>query len=388
MNLPKVLRPLSLRFFLLAASQGVLVSSVLAQYGAAPSQTGMFFDDLRMRQAQERAATQSGTRDGDVTYDFDSGVYRDGGRDSQMGQRNADFESAREIARPAVRSGSTAFAARSVGDYTNYSGQYTAPTGFFAPTYTSDPFLNGRRNLKLGGLNVGFGFFQGMEYNDNVNRSGVDPIADVISTTLVNIDANYQITPNNRLSLTTAIGFDRFWDNPELSPFGGDGLVLNVLPGSTVAFDIKAGPVFITAYNRFSVRPAARNDFAIAQNQMFGVVATNSTRLLSEQEVAQAVGVDQVLVGRAPKNSAKKGQSYSGSFIWGDSYIALGYVAGGEFAAGGFGRSILWGADSPVPFVAETYRDEARRSNVLRVRQHVSEKVVDGSSIIRITTGL
>lgn len=124
------------------------------------------------------------------------------------------------------------------------------------------------------------------------------------------------------------------------------------------------------------------------QNQMFGVVATNSTRLLSEQEVAQAVGVDQVLVGRAPKNSAAKGKSYSGSFIWSDTYIALAHVVGGEFAAGGFGRSILWGADSPVPFVAETYRDEARRSNVLRVRQHVSEKVIDGSSIIRITTGL
>lgn len=124
------------------------------------------------------------------------------------------------------------------------------------------------------------------------------------------------------------------------------------------------------------------------QNQMFGVVATNSTRLLSEQEVAQAVGVDQVLVGRAPKNSAAKGKSYSGSFIWNDTYIALAHVVGGEFAAGGFGRSILWGADSPVPFVAETYRDEARRSNVLRVRQHVSEKVIDGSSVIRITTGL
>lgn len=271
MNLPKVLRPSSLRFFLLAVSQGVLVSSALAQYGAAPSQTGMFFDDLRMRQVQERAATQSGTRDGDVTYDYDSGVYRDGGSD-KMGQRSADYESARELSRPAVRSGSTAFAARSVGDYTNYSGQYTSPTGFFAPTYTSDPFLNGRRNLKLGPINVGFGFFQGLEYNDNINRSGTDPKSDFISTTLLNIDANYQITQNNRLSLSTAIGFDRYWDNPELSPYGGtSGLVLNVLPGSTVAFDIKAGPVFITAYNRFSVRPAARNDFALAQNQMFGV---------------------------------------------------------------------------------------------------------------------
>jgi hypothetical protein len=271
MNLPKVLRPSSLRFFLLAASQGVLVSSALAQYGAAPSQTGMFFDDLRMRQVQERAATQSGTRDGDVTYDYDSGVYRDGSND-KMGQRSADYESARELSRPAVRSGSSAYAARSVGDYTNYSGQYTSPTGFFAPTYTSDPFLNGRRNLKLGPINVGFGFFQGLEYNDNVNRSGTDPQSDVISTTLLNIDANYQITQNNRLSLSTAIGFDRYWENPENASYGGtNGLVLNVLPGSTVAFDIKAGPVFFTVYNRFSVRPAARNDFALSQNQMFGV---------------------------------------------------------------------------------------------------------------------
>jgi hypothetical protein len=124
------------------------------------------------------------------------------------------------------------------------------------------------------------------------------------------------------------------------------------------------------------------------QNQTFGVVATDSTRLLSESEVAQAVGVDRVLVGRAPRNSAKKGAAYSGGFIWGDAHIALANVSGGEFAAGGFGRSILWGADSSVPFVTETYRDEARRSDVLRVRQHVAEKVVDGSSIIRITTGL
>lgn len=123
------------------------------------------------------------------------------------------------------------------------------------------------------------------------------------------------------------------------------------------------------------------------QNQFFGVVPSDQSRLLSEAEVAAACGVDRVLVGRAPRNTAKKGQAYAGGFIWNDTYIALANTSGGEFAAGGFGRTILWGADSPVPFVAETYRDEARRSNVLRVRQHVSEKVIDGSSIIRITTG-
>lgn len=122
------------------------------------------------------------------------------------------------------------------------------------------------------------------------------------------------------------------------------------------------------------------------QNQFFGVVPSDQSRLLNEQEVAQACGVDKILVGRAAKNTAKKGQAYAGGFIWSNTYLALAYVSGGEFAAGGFGRTILWGADSPVPFVAETYRDEARRSNVLRVRQHVAEKVVDGSSIIRIAT--
>ncbi|MES2735980.1 MAG: hypothetical protein V4672_06655 [Verrucomicrobiota bacterium] len=246
------------------------LSSALAQYGASPTQTGLFFDDLRARQKAERAATNSGTRDGDVTYDYKSGVYRSNEEDG-MGQRSTDYQAAREIARPSVRSGGAAYSARTVGDYTNYAGQYTSPTGFFAPTYVSDPFLNGRRNVKVGPINVGFGLYQGFEYNDNVNRSGTDPQSDVISTTLLNIDANYQITQNNRLSLSTAIGFDHYFDNPDLAPYGGGDFVLNVLPGSTIAFDIKAGPVFITVYNRTSVRPAVRNDFALTQNQVFGV---------------------------------------------------------------------------------------------------------------------
>ncbi|MEN3941321.1 hypothetical protein WJU23_08510 [Prosthecobacter sp. SYSU 5D2] len=259
----------------LGVVQLIGISSVQAQYGASPTQTGLFFDDLRSRQKAESAATSStGTRDGDVTYDYDSGMYRS--TDTAMGQRTTDYESAREVSRPSVRSGSSAFAARTVGDYTNYAGQYASPTGFFAPTYISDPFLNGRRNVRVGPINIGFGLYQGFEYNDNINRSGTNPQDDVISTTLLNIDANYQITQNNRLSLTTAIGFDHYFNNPDLAPYGNNGFVLNVLPGSTLAFDIKAGPVFITVYNRTSVRPAAQNDFALTRNQVFGVLQNDT----------------------------------------------------------------------------------------------------------------
>jgi hypothetical protein len=123
------------------------------------------------------------------------------------------------------------------------------------------------------------------------------------------------------------------------------------------------------------------------QNQFFGVVPSDQTRLLSEGEVAAAVGVDRVLVGRAARNTAKKGQPYAGGFIWSNTHMALCNTVGGDFAGGGFGRTIVWAADSPVPFVSETYRDDARRADVLRVRQNATEKVIDGSSIIRITTG-
>ena len=126
---------------------------------------------------------------------------------------------------------------------------------------------------------------------------------------------------------------------------------------------------------------------AKVQDQFFGIVPSDQSRLLSEGEVAAAVGVDRVLVGRAPKNTAAKGQTYAGGFIWSNTYMALANTVGGEFSGGGFGRTIVWAADSPVPFVSETYRDEARRADVLRVRQNSAEKVIDGSSIIRITTG-
>lgn len=260
------------------AAAAVLLSSgsLLAQYGASPSQTGLFFDDLRARANQSNLGSGSGVRSGDAVYDYDRGVYTNSAGDERpMGQSQTVAglnEAAREMGQPAYRSGSNAFAARAAGDYTFYNGQYATPSTFFAPTYVSDPFLGGRRNLKVGGVNMGFGLFSSVEYNDNVTRSSVNQVDDVIGTMLLNIDANYQITQNNRLTLTTTVGFDHYFNNPEVAPYGSGDFVFNVLPGSTLAFDIKAGPVFITIYDRLSVRPAVRNEFALAANQIFGVL--------------------------------------------------------------------------------------------------------------------
>jgi hypothetical protein len=126
----------------------------------------------------------------------------------------------------------------------------------------------------------------------------------------------------------------------------------------------------------------------LLQNQIFGVVprSANQRMLPGEQDVAEALGVEKLLVGKAPRNGNNKGQSYSGSFIWGTTYIAVCNTAGGEYQAGGVGRTIQWTKDTTGLFTPETYRSDERRSNVLRVRQHTAEKVIDATACELITT--
>ena len=126
----------------------------------------------------------------------------------------------------------------------------------------------------------------------------------------------------------------------------------------------------------------------LLQNQIFGVVprAANQRMLPGEQDIAEALGVDKLLVGKAPRNGNNKGQTYSGSFIWGTTYVAVCNTAGGEYQAGGVGRTIQWTKDTTGLFTPETYRSDERRSNVLRVRQHTAEKVIDATACELITT--
>jgi len=241
-----------------------------AQFGVSPSQTSNFFNDFRNRTGQMKKNAPS-ARSGDVVYDYEKGAYVS--QEDQEGFQSLQqlLRSDREISQPSVRSGSSAFAARAVGDYTSYSGQYSQGLSYFAPSYASDPFLSGKRNMKLGPVNIGLGLYQGFEYNSNVQRAPI-AVSDFISSTMLNVSANYRLTQHNVLSFTAGLGLDHYFDHPEFAAYGSGGTMLNLLPGSTLAFDIKAGPVYITIYDRMSLRPAVNNAFSGANNTAsFGV---------------------------------------------------------------------------------------------------------------------
>jgi hypothetical protein len=123
-------------------------------------------------------------------------------------------------------------------------------------------------------------------------------------------------------------------------------------------------------------------------NYIRGNKSTDASVLANAKDVASVFeddGITQVLVGRLPKNNAKKGQAYSATGVWADTHIWVGLVEAGDFMKGGAGRTLVWNKEGGE-IVAETYRDEERRSDVARVRQNTIEKVIDGTAGELITT--
>jgi len=97
--------------------------------------------------------------------------------------------------------------------------------------------------------------------------------------------------------------------------------------------------------------------------------------------IAGLFGVEQLLVGGARYNSAKEGQTFSGSDIWGTGYCMVARVAspGSPLRTPCVGRTIVWTADAAENVLTEMYREEQTRSDIIRVRQHQDEKVLDAN---------
>lgn len=110
-------------------------------------------------------------------------------------------------------------------------------------------------------------------------------------------------------------------------------------------------------------------------------------RMVKPMDIGAAFGIPNTIIAAATYDTAKKGQTPSLSPIWGNTYVALLNVQTGDFVNGGVGRTLAWGADSPGGlFTTESYRDDARRSDKMRVRTNSVEKVLDDGSCELITT--
>ena len=126
------------------------------------------------------------------------------------------------------------------------------------------------------------------------------------------------------------------------------------------------------------------------QNWVRGQLKGNAEMPINAANIAASFadyGISRVLVARARYDSAKKGQAKSVSQIWPTTYVWVGYTNPGARTPqdGGAGFTFYWNAEGGL-FVTETYREESRRSNMVRVRQNTTEKVTDGTAGTLIAT--
>lgn len=115
---------------------------------------------------------------------------------------------------------------------------------------------------------------------------------------------------------------------------------------------------------------------------LFGSVT--GAQQVSTDQVAKAFDLDKVIIAKGVFDASLPGVSTEPDIrrVWSGNYFGLVNVQGGDFAAGGFGRTLVWKADSPGGlFTTETYRNETVRGDMMRVRKHTAQKVIDESAI-------
>ncbi len=114
------------------------------------------------------------------------------------------------------------------------------------------------------------------------------------------------------------------------------------------------------------------------------VDASATFRKINLDILAQILGVDRILVGNGRKNTANKGQAASYSFIWPHLYALLvrGVTNPSDLTSPALGRMFKWdnanrGAEAEVTMddplyglTVESYRDEAVKSDIIRVTEY------------------
>jgi hypothetical protein len=108
---------------------------------------------------------------------------------------------------------------------------------------------------------------------------------------------------------------------------------------------------------------------------------------MTPEILAEIFDVERVVVADATKNTANVGQTASLSAVWTDSVVLVARIATtNDMREPCLGRTFHWAGDgSEQEGRVETYREEKIRSDVVRVRHDVHEKIIFPEAGYRIT---
>lgn len=121
---------------------------------------------------------------------------------------------------------------------------------------------------------------------------------------------------------------------------------------------------------------------------LYGSLGTGlGYKMVTEADVAKQFNLKNVFIAHAHYDSGDRNAGETLSVLWNNDNMWLGDVKGGEISAGGAGRTFVWTKDGSGLFTTETYRSEPRRGDMVRVRHHTSEKVVNKNAGLLVNFG-
>jgi hypothetical protein len=109
--------------------------------------------------------------------------------------------------------------------------------------------------------------------------------------------------------------------------------------------------------------------------------ATVVTEAMIRANMGAIFGLQKLVVGGAMLNSANEGITASLSEIWGDDYamVCLTCEPNAPINAPSVARTYVWTPENSQDLVVEMYREEQIRSEIVRARNDIEEKVLDAS---------
>lgn len=111
------------------------------------------------------------------------------------------------------------------------------------------------------------------------------------------------------------------------------------------------------------------------------IYVAEATRAQLIQSIAAKIGLKEVVVGSAVRNTANKAQAFASGPVWSSNYVMLAVLSDNpsDFRQPTIARTILWQRSTPDIFTVDQFRDDDREGTVYRVKSDTDEHLADPS---------
>lgn len=263
------------------------------------------------------------------------------------------------------------------------------------PVFDSDQFDNDASKERAPGSNAArmdFGYSQddftckqymleGLLPDEDRSKASDDGISDAEAQLAMLLQRNLMVGHERRVK-------DLLY--PGTSPFNSENAtaVMSSTADAKPITDIQKAVQRLNANGHFDGLAVIIEDslyYEMINTDDFRDITNGASSYPNENLIRGVLGVNEIIVCTNRYNSAKKGQNASRTKVWPDNKYLVASIAGGDFAAGGFARTLAYAPDGGA-FTAETYREETKKSDVLRVFNSLDEVIINSTAAELIAT--